>query len=160
MGRSVFYDFGQVCFEIRHLSALKLGPSGGPFLVPPRKGERMRLKGGASYRFSCRSKKTAAGGTQPKYGQGFRLKNTFLQSAKGVRRFAWPPCDRDMFQRFTASMNFKNAVLPHSVRLYTPASSRTWEKTLPVSRRRISRALSGVKVYRVFSASTQSACLA
>ena len=28
----------------------------------------------ASYRFSCRSKKTAAGGTQPKYGQGFRMK--------------------------------------------------------------------------------------
>ena len=29
------------------LSARGLGPSGGPFLVPPRKGERMRLKGGA-----------------------------------------------------------------------------------------------------------------
>ena len=28
----------------------------------------------ASYRFSCRSKKTAAGGTQPKRGQGFRMK--------------------------------------------------------------------------------------
>ena len=29
------------------LSAHRLGPSGGPFLVPPRKGERMRSKGGA-----------------------------------------------------------------------------------------------------------------
>ena len=28
----------------------------------------------ASYRFSCRSKKTAPGGTQPKRGQGFRMK--------------------------------------------------------------------------------------
>ena len=29
------------------LSVFRLGPSGGPFLVPPRKGERMRPKGGA-----------------------------------------------------------------------------------------------------------------
>ena len=30
--------------QIIALSSRKLGPSGGPFLVPPRKGERMRLK--------------------------------------------------------------------------------------------------------------------
>ncbi len=34
-------------FRTIALSVYQLGPSGGPFLVPPRKGERMRPKGGA-----------------------------------------------------------------------------------------------------------------
>lgn len=52
------------------------------------------------------------------------IKTHFYNQQRG-QAFCLAPYDRNVFQRFTASINFKNAVLPHSVRLYTPASSRT-----------------------------------
>lgn len=46
---------------------------------------------------------------------------TLLKTGSGEM----PTPFRKVNQRFTASTNFKKAALPLSVRLYTPASSRT-----------------------------------
>ncbi len=54
----------------------------------------------------------------------------------------------------------RKAAWPSGVRLKTPASSRTREKTLPVSRRRIFLVVAGVNTYCCFRPSTQSACFA
>ena len=93
IGRFRFVDspvkaFGWVppagSFGLKPCRDFRLGiPPGAPFLSRQERGKECGLRElaagqrpleAASYRFSCRSKKTAAGGTQPKYGQGFRMK--------------------------------------------------------------------------------------
>ena len=75
--------FGVDFFEMKPCPHLGGVPPAAPFLSRQERGKEGGLRElaagqrpleAASYRFSCRSKKTAAGGTQPKYGQGFRMK--------------------------------------------------------------------------------------
>ena len=85
-----------------------------------------------------------------------KIKQRYLKSPQGKSK-----TPRGIFYlHYRLSINLRNAALPSSVHLYTPACSRTFINTIPISFFRISSTFSSVNVYFSFNSSIQSACFA
>ena len=150
-------------------TVLRLGPSGGPFLVPPRKGGKNAAQRRAALRrelaavsaslepHSCgaswRDKKLPAGGTQPTGGQGHAPKTqklTLPQAKKYKLRGAASTHATPPKQIFSYSFALTASIMAtHSLAISLSPSWRPsrGSRTLPTSGPPVRRRISLIMAY-------------